>query len=171
MPFRPRCCAGRSRVIGIDLEEPKLAAARDFGATHTVNGREEDAVERVMQITAARGVDFVFVTVGAPQAFDQSYHMLAPGGAAVLVGVAALGAQSTFDPVRLTSGAQKILGSKLAADIRRDIPELLDLYRAGRLKLDPLVSRRFAFEEINAAMDAARRGEGLRNVVMIGDAP
>ena len=160
---------GARRVIAIDLEDDRLAAARDFGATHVVNGREEDAVERIQQITGARGVDFAFVTVGAPQAFDQSYAMLAPGGAAVLVGVAALGARSSFDPISLTGGAQRILGSKLAADIHRDIPALLDLYRAGRLKLDELVSRRFAFEEINAAMDAARRGEGLRNVVMIGD--
>jgi Zn-dependent alcohol dehydrogenase len=160
---------GARRIIAVDLDEEKLAAARAFGATDTVNGREEDAVERVAQITAARGVDFAFVTVGAPQAFDQSYAMLAPGGAAVLVGVAPLGAQSTFDPGSLTSGAQRILGSKLAADIGRDIPALVAQWRAGRLKLGELVSRRFAFEEINAAMDAARRGEGLRNVVMMGD--
>lgn len=163
--------AAARRVIGIDLEDAKLEAAAAFGATHMINGREEDAVERVAQITETRGVDFAFVTVGAPQAFDQSYAMLAPGGAAVLVGVAALGAQSTFDPVTLTSAAQRILGSKLAADIHRDIPALIALYREGSLKLDELVTRHFPFEEINAAMDASRRGEGLRNVVMIGGEP
>ena len=85
-----RSC-GAHRVVGIDLEDEKLAAARAFGATDTINGREEDAVERIAQITAARGVDYAFVTVGAPQAFDQSYAMLAPGGASVLVGVAPSG--------------------------------------------------------------------------------
>ncbi|MGF1552395.1 MAG: zinc-binding dehydrogenase [Paracoccaceae bacterium] len=155
------------RVIAVDLEDDKLDAARAFGATDLVNGRREDAVEAVLKLTDTRGADFVFVTVGAPQAFDQSYAMLAPGGASVLVGVAALGARSTFDPVALTSGARRILGSKLG-DAARTLPGLVDLYRAGRLVLDPLVTRRFAFEEINEAMSAARRGEGLRNVVMMG---
>ncbi|MEM9764246.1 MAG: Zn-dependent alcohol dehydrogenase [Pseudomonadota bacterium] len=162
--------AGARTVIGIDLDEEKLEAARTFGATHTVNGREEDAVESVHRITETRGLDHVFVTVGAPQAFDQSYRMLGPGGVTVLVGVAANGAQSTFDPVTLTSYAQQILGSKLAADVQRDIPALVRHWREGRLKLEELVTRRFAFEDINEAMAAAKRGEGIRNVVMIGDA-
>ena len=161
---------GARRVIAIDLEDAKLEAATRFGASHCINGREEYAVERVAQITGARGLDHAFVTVGAPQAFDQSYAMLAPGGASVLVGVAAIGAQSTFDPVTLTGGAQRILGSKLAADIHRDIPEIMRLYRAGRYQLDELISRRFAFDEINAAMEAARKGEGVRNVVMVSEA-
>lgn len=158
---------GARRIIAIDLDSAKLEAALVFGATEAINGLEEDAVERVRQLTETRGVDFVFVTVGAPQAFDQSYAMLAPGGASVLVGVAALGAQSTFDPVALTSSAQRILGSKVG-DVQKDIPVLMAQYRAGDLKLDELVTRRFAFEEINAAIDAARKGEGLRNVVMMG---
>jgi len=160
--------AGAHRVIAVDLMDERLAAAEDFGATHRINGREEDAVEAVLKITATRGTDYAFVTVGAPQAFDQSYAMLAPGGTSVLVGVAPLGAQSTFDPIALNSGAQRILGSKLAANIQRDIPYLLSLYREGRFKLDELVSTRFPFEEINDAMAASKRGEGVRNVVMIG---
>lgn len=159
---------GRARrVIAVDLVDDRLDAALAFGATHTINGRDEDAVERVAQITATRGVDFAFVTVGAPQAFDQSYAMLARGGSSVLVGVAALGAMSTFDPVGFTSAANRILGSKLAADIHRDIPALLALWREGRLKLDELISTRFPFERINEAMDASRRGEGLRNIVLM----
>jgi len=159
---------GARRVIAVDLDETKLDAAIAFGATHRVNGREEDAVERVREITGGRGADYVFVTVGVPAAFDQSYGMLAPGGTSVLVGVAALGAVSRFDPVALTAGSQRIIGSKLACDIKRDIPALIGLYREGRLKLDELISARFPFERINEAMDAGRRGEGLRNVVTLG---
>lgn len=158
---------GAKRVIAVDLDDAKLDAAMAFGATHRINGRDKDAVLHVLAITRRRGADYVFVTVGAPAAFDQSYQMLAPGGTSVLVGVAALGAESRFDPVALTSGSQRILGSKLACDIGRDIPELIRLYRAGRLKLDELVTARYPFERINDAMDAARRGDGLRNVVMM----
>ena len=156
------------RVIAVDLAEDKLDAAEAFGATHRVNAGAEDPVERVRAITAGRGADFVFVTVGAASAFDQSYAMLAPGGASVLVGVAALGAVSRFDPVRLTSGSHRIIGSKLACDPARDIPELIRLHGAGRLALDPLITARYPFERINDAIDAARAGRGLRNVVTIG---
>ncbi|MEM1344829.1 MAG: zinc-binding dehydrogenase [Pseudomonadota bacterium] len=161
--------AGAGRVIAIDLDPVKLAAARHFGATHCVNAREEDAHARVREITGGRGADFVFVTVGAIQAIDQSYTMLAPGGTSVLVGVPALGVRSVFDPVAAISAGQRILGSKLDAQIHRDIPALIEHWRAGRLYLDELVSRTFAFDEINAAMDATRRGEGLRNVVVMGE--
>jgi len=159
---------GARRVIAVDLDEDKLAAAEGFGATHRVNGRGEDPAARVRALTEGRGADYVFVTVGVPSAFDQSYAMLAPGGMSVLVGVASLGARSVFDPIALNSGAQQIRGSKLACDIHREIPELIGHYRAGRLKLDELVTAHYPLEEINAAMDACRQGRGLRNVVMIG---
>lgn len=159
---------GANRVIAVDLSAGKLAAAEAFGATHAVNSADQDPVAAVRALTGGRGVDFVFVTVGAPQAIDQSFAMLGPGGTSVVVGVPALGAVSRFDPVSLTSGAHRILGSKLAADIHRDIPMLVDRWRDGTLKLEALITRRLGFEDINEAIDTARRGEGLRTVVMIG---
>lgn len=159
---------GAARIVAVDLDDDKLAAARAFGATHGVNARAQDAVEAVREITDGRGADYVFVTVGVPAAFDQSYRMLAPGGTSVIVGVAADGARSSFDPVAFNTGSHRILGSKLACDIRRDIPEILRHYREGRFKLDELVSTRFGFEAINQAMAAAKAGRGLRNVVMLG---
>ena len=162
---------GSKRVIAVDLSAEKLAAAEAFGATHTVDGSATDAVAVVRELTGGRGADYVFVTVGATAAMAQSYRMLAPGGASVLVGMAHADAQSEFNPLDLSDGSRRILGSKMGqSDIRADIPMLIGLYREGRLKLDELVTHRYPFEEINTAMDNVRRGIGIRNVIVMGGA-
>ena len=163
---------GSRRVIAVDLAPEKLAAAEAFGASHAVDGSATDPVAAVRELTGGRGADYVFVTVGATPAMQQSYRMLAPGGTSVLVGMAHADARSTFNPLALSDNSCRILGSKMGqSDIRADIPMLIGLYREGRLKLDELVTHRYPFEEINTAMDNVRHGVGLRNVVLMGDAP
>ena len=163
---------GSKRVIAVDLSAEKLAAARAFGATDVIDGSVDNAVRQVRALTGGRGADFVFVTVGATQAMKQSYPMLAPGGASVLVGMADIDARSTFNPLALSDGSRRILGSKMGqCDIRADIPRLIGLYREGRLKLDELITARLPFDEINTAMDNVRAGIGLRNVIIFGAAP
>ncbi len=155
---------GARRVIAVDLSAEKLAAAKAFGAT--------DAIKAVRELTGGRGADYVFVTVGAPRAMDQSYRMLAPGGASVLVGMAGSKATSTFNPLALSNSCRRILGSKMGqCDIRVEIPRLIGMYREGRLKLDELITARYPFDEINTAMDNVRNGIGLRNVIVFGAGP
>jgi Zn-dependent alcohol dehydrogenase len=161
---------GSKRVIAIDLDDQKLAAAKAFGATDTINGSDGAAHKQVRALTGGRGADFVFVTVGATQAMDQSYRMLAPGGAVVLVGMAGAKDMSTFNPLALSDASRRILGSKMGqSDIRADIPMLAEMYRKGTLKLDELISHRYRFDQINTAMDNVRKGVGLRNVIIMGD--
>lgn len=159
--------AGASTVIAIDLADSKLAAAREFGATHTLNARSEDVVGAVKSITGGRGADYVFVTVGAKPAFDTSYALLAKGGAVVLVGMPPTGVVSEIDPSTMASLSQRILGSKMGASrIAIDIPHLVTLYQQGRLKLDELISGRYPLEQINEAMASVKTGEALRNVIV-----
>jgi Zn-dependent alcohol dehydrogenase len=158
---------GARRVIAVDLSDDKLAAARRFGATATVNPARQDLTATVRAITEGRGADYVFVTVGAKPAFDQAYGLLGPTGAAVLVGMPASGVLSEFDPGLLAGGSQRILGSKMgSARIGEDIPRLIALYRAGGLKLDEMISGRYPLAEINEAIASVRRGEALRNVIV-----
>ena len=158
---------GARRVIAIDLSDSKLAAARRFGATHTLNPAKEDLPAAVRQLTDGRGADYVFVTVGAKTAVEQSFGLLARGGTSVIVGMPASGVMAAFEPVNLADGGQRVLGSKMgSARIRIDVPMLVDLYRQGRLKLDELISGRFPLEEVNAAMAEVTRGEALRNVIV-----
>ena len=159
-------CGARS-VVAVDLSDSKLAAARRFGATHTLNPARDDLPAAVRQLTGGRGADHVFVTVGAKTAVEQSFDLLARGGSTVIVGMPPSGVITGFDPSNVASYGQRVLGSKMgSARIRIDIPMLVDLYRQGRLKLDELISGRFPLEEVNAAVAGVTRGEALRNVLV-----
>ena len=159
--------SGARTVIAIDVVDSKIEAAKDFGATHGINSKSEDVAARVLEITDGRGADYVFVTVGVKSAFDSSYGMLAKSGSVVLVGMPASGVMSEIDPGTMAAYSQNILGSKMgSARIQVDIPNLVDLYGQGRVKLDELVTKTYPIEQINEAIDAVKRGEALRNVIV-----
>lgn len=161
--------ARAGQIVAVDMAEDRLTAAMAFGATDRVNAGQDDAIRGVKGLTGRRGADYVLVTVGSEAAINQAFRMAAPGGAIVLVGMPSLEAVTTFSPVIFSSLSQRVLGSVMGhMKIKEEIPKLVGLYEAGELKLDELVSNHFPFEQVNAAMDATRRGEGLRNVVMIG---
>ena len=159
--------SGARSVIAIDLVDDKLKAASMFGATDGINPAKQDAVSAVHRLTGGRGADFVFVTVGAKPAVDQSFDLVARGGAVVLVGMPAIGVKAELGILQLANDSKRILGSKMgAANIQRDIPNLIALYRQGRLKLDELITARYPLSEINDAIASVNRGEALRNVIM-----
>ena len=158
---------GAGRVIAIDIVDEKLNDAIEFGATDTVNSMKQNAGEALRQMTRGRGADYVFITVGAKPAFDAAYAMLAPAGAAVLVGMPADGVMSEYEIVSLASNAQRIVSSKMgSADIRVDIPKLVGLYQDGSLKLDELITGRYPLSDINTAIASVRSGNVRRNVIV-----
>ncbi|MFN0154453.1 MAG: Zn-dependent alcohol dehydrogenase [Gaiella sp.] len=161
---------GAATIVAVDLSAAKLEAALRFGATHAVDSSQEDVGEKVRSVTGGRGADYVFVTVGAKAAFDQSYALLARMGAVVLVGMPPTGVLSGIDPATLADNSNRILGSKMgSARISVDIPYLVSLYRQGHLLLDELISARYPLEEINEAIAAVKRGDALRNVIVFGN--
>lgn len=161
--------AGASTIVAIDLDDGKLEAARSFGATHAVNPARERARDIIRELTEGRGVDFVFVTVGAKPAFDRAFDYITKNGSVVVVGMPASGVMAEYDPGTLAAWNQKIVGSKMGeATIAVDIPELVEHYRAGRLKLDELVTARYPLEQINEAIAAVNAGKALRNVIVFG---
>jgi Zn-dependent alcohol dehydrogenase len=158
--------AGAETVIAIDLADDKLAAALGLGATHAVNVNQGDARQSVLDMTCGRGVDYVFVTVGAKPAFDSAFGYITKNGCIVIVGMPPSGVTSSYDPETVASWNQKIIGSKMGETrIDRDIPALIGLYRGGRLKLDELITARYPLAGINDAIAATRNGEAIRNVI------
>jgi S-(hydroxymethyl)glutathione dehydrogenase/alcohol dehydrogenase len=159
--------SGSAQVIAVDVEPGKLAAAREFGATHTINARSEDVRARVVELTAGRKADYVFVTVGVKGAAEQGVSLMKRNGAAVLVGMPPSDVMATIDPGLLAAYGQKILGSKMgSARPLIDVPIIVSLYREGRLKLDQLISGRYRLEAINEAVASSRSGAALRNVIV-----
>jgi Zn-dependent alcohol dehydrogenase len=159
--------AGARTIVAVDIVESKLEAAKRFGATHAIDGRQEDAHRQVRKLTDGRGADYVFITVGAKAAFDQAFRFLAFAGALVVVGMPPSDVTASYQPDAFAYKAQRIIGSKMGSSrIRVDIPWLVSLYRQGRLKLDELITGRYPLEEINEAIASTRSGEALRNVIV-----
>ena len=152
--------------LAIDVSDHKLAAARLFGASHTINSREENSRDAVRLLTAGRGADYVFVAAGSAAAIEQGVTLLRRGGTLVVVGMPAEGVKVRLEAVDIADRGYRILGSKMGSTrLRIDIPLLADWYLQGRLKLEELISGRYALEQINQATESARSGAALRNVI------
>ena len=161
--------SGASQIIAIDLLPNKLAAAKAFGATHTLNGRDGDVVQGVLALTEGRGVDYAFATVGSPRAIEQVIGMVHQTGKAVIVGMPANDeVMFSVNAHHMTTG-RTITGSPMGSTrLFVDVPRLVQLYQEGRLKLDELITKRYGLSEINEAIDSMARGEALRNVIIFG---
>ncbi len=159
--------AGCVPIIAVDVEPAKLAAAREFGATHTINGKTQNVEDRVRALTEGRKADWVFVTVGVKGAAEQGVSLMKRNGGVVLVGMPPSGVHATIDPGWLAADGQKILGSKMgSARPVVDVPKIVALYRDGRLKLDELVTGRYPLDRINEALASSRSGQAVRNVIV-----
>ena len=159
--------AGAHPIIAVDVLDAKLEMAKQFGATHTVNAGQSDAVEAVKKMTGGRGADFVFITVASIAAIKQGIAMCGARGLTVIVGVAA-----GKDNLLLTAGdfmrmERMLTGCFMGSfNLKLGIPRLIELYQSGRLKLDELVTARYPLERINDAIASTERGEVIRNVIV-----
>jgi S-(hydroxymethyl)glutathione dehydrogenase / alcohol dehydrogenase len=160
------CLSGADPIIAVDVNERKLQAAKAFGATHTVNSAKVDAIEAVRDLTAGRGADYVFVTVGSGAAMEQSILMSGARGLTVWVGVTDA-PSIPISPFAMLRDERALAGCWIgSANPPVDIPKLIDLYDAGKLKLDKLISGHYPLEHVNEAVTSVERGEALRNIIV-----
>jgi len=156
--------AAADPIIAIDVLDRKLKMARQFGATHFVNATEENPVKAVRALTGG-GADYAFEVIGSPEAISQAFDMVHAGAEAIMVGVSPFGSKTSIDTRGLLT--EKVLRGCSYGSIRPrvDIPRFIDLYMAGRLKLDELISRTYPLEGINEAFAAMKAGEVARSIV------
>jgi NDMA-dependent alcohol dehydrogenase len=159
--------AGAGKIIACDLLDNKLAYAKEFGATHAINGRTENVVERVRELTGGRGADYAFDAIGSEATTLQIVDAVRIGGTAVIVGMAAMSARAPITPY-LMALQEKTLKGTLYGSVRPnvDFGQLVDLYMDGRLKLDQLISRTYKLDEINEGFAALRTGQVARGVIV-----
>ncbi|MGI5200877.1 S-(hydroxymethyl)mycothiol dehydrogenase [Spirillospora sp. CA-108201] len=160
--------AGAARIIAVDLDERKLATASSLGATHTVNGADEDVVATVRELTGGFGADVVIDAVGRPETYEQAFYARDLAGTVVLVGVPT--PEMRLDlPLLDVFGRGGSLKSSWYGDClpSRDFPMLIDLYLQGRLDLDAFVSETIQLDGVEAAFEKMHRGDVLRSVVVL----
>lgn len=146
------------RVVGIDANEHKFAAALAAGAAECVTPQQ--ALERGMRFPV------VVECAGHARAFETAYQVTAPGGRTVTVGLPAPDQRSEISPLTLTAEARTVIGSYLGSAVpSRDIPRYAQLWRDGKLGLEALISATIELDDINAAMDALETGDALRQII------
>ena len=154
-------------IVAIDLNERKLAVAREFGATATVNAASPDAVDRVREITGG-GAGYAFEMAGSARALELAYKATARGGTTVTAGLPHPQQQVSLQHVSLVAEERTLKGSYLGSCVpSRDIPRYIEWYRAGRLPVDRLMSERLRLDGINAGFDRLAAGESIRQVIEI----
>ena len=160
---------GAKKIIAVDVDNRKLNVAREFGATHTINARELDAVKTIQDLTGGFGADVVIDAVGRPETWKQAFYARDLAGTVVLVGVPTPTMQLEM-PLLDFFGRGGSLKSAWYGDClpSRDFPLLIDLYLQGRLPLDAFVSEKIDLTEIEAAFEKMHHGDVLRSVVMLG---
>jgi alcohol dehydrogenase len=156
--------AGAATIIAADIAPEKLELALSLGATHVVDAREPDAVERIQALTDG-GVDVGFEMAGNVRAIELAYRATVRGGTTVTAGLASRG-DFTISPADFVSDGRRLVGSYLGDSvIGRDLPRYIELYRQGRLPIDRLRSGELALDDINAGFDRLADGTAARLVV------
>ncbi|KAB2812593.1 NDMA-dependent alcohol dehydrogenase [Pimelobacter simplex] len=161
--------AGATTVIAVDPVEFKREEAKRFGATHAFATMDE-AAEIARQHTNGQGADSAIVTVGVVKGehVGAAFGAIRKGGTAVVTGLgnnADVGAPISL--TELTLYQKRIQGSLFGeCNPTADIPALLDLYRAGMLKLDEIVTRTYTLDEIGQGYEDMHAGRNLRGVVL-----
>ncbi len=158
---------GAHTVIAVDIDDRKLAWAKDFGATHTINATNIDPVEAIRDLTDGNGVDVAIDAVGTPETYRQAFYARDLAGTVVLVGVPDPDMRIEL-PLIDVFGRGGALKSSWYGDClpTRDFPMFIDLYLQGRLDLDRFVSETIAVDEVEEAFAKMERGEVLRSVVV-----
>jgi len=153
-------------IIAVDMREERLEHARALGATHVVDASHQDPVSAIRSITR-RGADFSFAAVGDVRAMAQAIDCLAPGGTAVMIGVPPTGATVPLAIGPMVSQERVVRGSIYgSARTREDFPRLVELYLAGKLRLDDLITRRYSIDQANEGFADLAAGAVARGLIV-----
>jgi NDMA-dependent alcohol dehydrogenase len=159
--------ASAQPLIAVDVEDSKLEYARALGATHTINGSREDVGEAVRKLTDGRGADYAIVAVGSTRAQATAWSTLGRGGTCVMIGLPPAGEKIEIDPGSLVGPERRLLGSCYgSASVFADFPRMIELYLSGKLKIDELITHRYAIDEVNEAFRALAAGELARGIIV-----
>ena len=158
--------AGANPLIAVDLNDAKLEAARDFGATHTVNA-SEDPVAQIMEITNGIGVDYAFEVIGIPAVAAQAYAATRRGGTTCMVGAGSPTDEYKFNALEMPLSSKKVCGCIYGStNAKVDSAKLLGFYETGQLDLDRMCSRTYTIDEVHQGFEDLVEGRNIRGIIV-----
>jgi NDMA-dependent alcohol dehydrogenase len=157
--------AGATKIIAIDRNTNKLAQMKKFGATHTINNKEENVLEKIAEITRGVGADYSFECVASDETQTLAIDVIGKGGTAVFVGLHGADRINTM-PVMLSMWSKTIMGCLYgSSNMATDIPRFIDMYKDGRLLVDEMITTTYKLEQINEAFDDMEKGKNIRGLI------
>ncbi|HWI79979.1 MAG TPA: zinc-binding dehydrogenase, partial [Ramlibacter sp.] len=153
-------------IIAADADPRRLELATQFGATDTVDALHPDVVASIKALTSNRGAEFVFEAAGHASAMQLAVEAAQPGAQIVLLGKVPVDEVVGFRFGAIMGEKRITRSSYGGAEPEVDFPLLAQAYLEGKLKLDELIGRRIALADINQAVNAMRRGDPGRTVVV-----
>lgn len=156
--------AGAAQIMAVDTVPARHEAARRFGATHTAT---PDELSDLQAEVVPEGFDHSFDVVAVPQTLRTAWTATRRGGQVVVVGAGRAEDQVEFSPFELLFEGKTIVPSLYgSADPHRDFPRLLALWRAGRLDIEGMISRRLRLDQVGEALAALGSGDVIRQVIV-----
>ncbi len=158
---------GALHIIAVDVAAQKLEYAQTMGATHLVNANHDDPVAAIKDLTGGQGVDYAFEAIGLTPTIEQAYAATRKRGKCVVIGVTRADVRININANEMVYSEKTLMGSLYGSSRPKvDILNLLDMYKAGKLLLDELLTRTYPLDEINEAYAALERGEVARSLVL-----
>jgi S-(hydroxymethyl)glutathione dehydrogenase/alcohol dehydrogenase len=156
--------AGAAVIVAVDTVPARHAAARRFGATHTAT---PDELSDLQMSVVSEGFDHAFDVVAVPETLRTAWTACRRGGSVIVVGAGRAEHQVEFSPFELLFEGKRILPSLYgSAEPHRDFPRLLALWRAGRLDIEGMISRRLRLDQAGDALAALGSGDVIRQVII-----
>jgi Zn-dependent alcohol dehydrogenase len=158
--------AGATKIIAADLNAQKREIAKSLGATYVIDPSKEDALKELMDITGG-GVDVSVEFAGAIPALDFAFNAAKRGGTAVTAALPHPNARMQLSPVMLVGQEKSLKGSYLGSCVpSRDIPAYIELYKAGSLPVEKLITHKLHLNEINEGFERLAAGDAIRQVII-----
>jgi S-(hydroxymethyl)glutathione dehydrogenase/alcohol dehydrogenase len=159
--------AGASPIVAVDRAVAKLDRAAGLGATDVVVAADGPATRAAILARLPGGADHVIEAIGLASTAELALEVVRPGGTVTLVGMTPQGVRAGVDVYAFVERAIRLLGSNYgSADPAVTFPELAAHAVAGRLPVGRLIEERIGLADLPRALDAMRRGDGARRVVV-----
>lgn len=137
-----------THIIMIDNDSYRLELAKSLGATHVINGKTENVIERLLEINNQQGVDVAIEAVGIPATFELCQQIIAPGGRIANIGVHGKSVELHIEKLWIRN-----IVISMGLVNTNTISMLLKIIQSGKIKIDQLITHRFALNDIVKAYD------------------
>jgi alcohol dehydrogenase len=157
---------GASLIIGIDSNSRRLEVARQFGANVTLDADDGDPVAAIKKLTDGRGVDVAIEALGRQETFESALRSIRPGGVLSSLGVYSGKLVAPYEALYAGLADQRIV-TTLCPGGKDRMRRLMAMVSDRRMDLTPLITHRFALDDIEDAYDLfSRQGDGVLKVAL-----